>query len=322
MKEKAGSWIGQFVQMMLIRAMEGESQIKEQIQHSQETKSKLQASQALALFVAVCAMGAGLWLIGHGLAQTFKLEMEAGDFGLMGAAIVLAVVMVAAVIRRLLAGMETGLQVVSTVLVILIAFAMIAAAAVKVKPIEYAELLIGTAATIAGLSWAKHQMQELLDPMGRTSGVERMIRPYLPTIFGQDEEEEPEYTDPIPHRLRGHTSLTSASNGDGQRRHAPPWAYNLLEFVNRAAEVGLSRDRVWLKKGKPRYKLSNGNRVTRGMYDTFLEKMELYGWVEKDGDQDAWKWREEMTPHLAADLLEAEINRIEGEAQAHPPTEG
>jgi hypothetical protein len=318
MKEKP-SLIAQFLQMWLVRAMEGESKIQEQIQHGRETKSKLQASQALALFVAICAMGTGLWLIGQAVGRAFDLEMEAGDFALLGAGIFLAVDLLTIGIRKALDGMEPGLQVIATVLVLLIAFGVLAAAALKMQPIQYAGLMIGTAATIAGLSWAKHQMQELLDPMGRTSGVERMVKPYLPRLFGEDDEGEPEYGEPIPHRMRGHTALTSAASDNGQRK-AAPWTYELLEFIKRSAEIGLSRDRAWLKAGKPRYKLSSGSRVTRGLYDAFLEKMQLYEWVQKDGDQDAWQWAPGITPHLAADLLKAEIARIEGEA--HPPTEG
>lgn len=305
MSTKSDGFMRQFLQMMLVRAMEGESQIKEVYQHGTETKFKVQALQMLSVFCALCGLTLGLWLIGGQLVWLLDLELKAGDYLLVAIGAV-ALLGGGAMLAQF--AFQTKHRVIQSVMGLGVAIVLVVAVLVAVNSrredwtiLRGIGMVTGTSLVVACGAWAYNQLCELIDPFGKQSPVERMMMPYLPQLFG-GEEEETEFTRLLPYRRNGQQQATSTGPRQGPRLH--PGDADLVDFIAEARVRGLAR-KAWLKGRK--YKLpATSNRVTRNRFDELIEMAVHWGFVEPGGEGVAAQWLVRPEDALRTLLLEME----------------
>jgi hypothetical protein len=296
-----------FLQMMLVRAMQGESQIQEQYHHGVETKAKVQAAQAISIFAAVCLVLLGMGLIGGQLAWLMDLTLTAGDYLLVFIAAVMLLAAGGWLASRAFSGKQRVVQsVMGLAMALLITVAAISA--VNAHREEWsiwraAALVVGMGLIVSCGSWAYRQLTELLDEFGKTSPMERMMMPYLEELFGQTAE--PQYTRLVPYR-RGGEQLATSNGATAEPPPLHPDDQDLLDFIEEAQRRGLSRG-AWLDG--PKYKLpTTGNRVTRDRYDTLVRLLAHWGFIALGGDGAGHDWL--LEPDQALEILQGEMSAI------------
>ena len=308
MAEKSDDLLKSFLQMMLVRAMQGESQIQEQYHHGVETKAKVQAAQALSIFAATCLVVLGMILVGGQLVWLMDLDLTAGDYLFVFIAATMLVGAGGWLASRAFSGRHRLIQAVMGLAIAL----LVAAAAISAvnahrndwTVLRAAALVVGVALIVSCGSWGYRQLTELLDEFGKTSPMERMMMPYLSELFQQ--QAEPTYTRLVPWRRGGEQRATS----NGARTEEPPPLHpddqDLIDFVAEAQRRGLSRA-AWLEGAK--YVLPHTrNRVTRDRYDVLVRLAARWGFVVLGGDGMATDWL--LEPDQALEILTGEMAAI------------
>lgn len=291
------------LKMIMARAAQGESQIEEHIERNAHTAASMPLAQAFVAGVGVLSTVVGLAAIGSQAAFLFGWRLLPGDY-LLIAVIGLLIIVVSFAAVRILADQYSAAAVGVVVggLVGLVIVALIAALLSHRDSLTWWRaglIALGLAALIPGVALSYRQLVDLVDPFGKTSAMERMIKPYLSQLFGGTEPEpEPEYSRFVPHRLANETAALNIGTGPLHPKDA-----ELLEFVRRAATAGLSR-RVWLGQTLE----TSGQSVTRDRYEFMIDRLVHLGYVHPGGQGYAARWA--VPPSEAVEDLENQANMV------------
>lgn len=288
------------------RALEGESQIQEHIQWDRETKGLVPLVQAAGVALGVGSVVVGLALMGWGATRAINVHITPTDALLAGVLLALALVILAIAARFIF---RMAQPIVSASLAVAVFLLVV----VGVLMALFGELDTGaglalagaTAILVAGLSLAYRQLVDLLDPFGKTSPVERMMRPYLAQLFTGQQEQVNRLS--VPYRINGTLREPAAAMAaDGEpvvRIHRDDLA--LIEFIREAERRGLSR-RKWLQKRQPNVVLPrSGVEVGRDIYDDMVARLAQWGIVSPGGEGKASHWM--MNAADGIELIEREI---------------
>lgn len=300
------------LQFLIAKSFEGESQIDERIDWNAETKGRVPLVQALTATVGLTMSMVGLFLLGWQATWLLGLDLDVFGALLVATFALILLLLLMAAIRALTNSYSAGVLVVlAASLVILLAMGALAYASDRELSMWHGFALIaGMALLMPGLALTYRQLADLIDPFGKTSPLERMLYPYLGTIFGeQGEPVQPEPRRLVPFRHNG--AVSAVSTGTGARYDVHPDDLDLLAFIREASQRGLAREALVTK---PRIKLRpTGTEITRGVYDAMMRRAsEEWGFIDRGGEGHPAHWLVE--PSTALGVLEAEIQRIRGEA--------
>jgi uncharacterized membrane protein YhaH (DUF805 family) len=260
------------LKLIITRAAQGESEIQEHIERNAHTAATMPLAQAGAAAVGIVAVLVGLGLIGWQAAWLLDWDLTPGDFLLVGCLGIIIFFSAVAIIHRLAHDANhPTILLLAAALGGLLLIGILAALLSHRHALTWwraMAIVAGLACLIPGLALAYRQLVDLTDPFGKTSAMERMIRPYFGQLFGQPDP-EPEYSRFMPYTNANGTKAVSVGTGPLGKEDA-----KLLEFAQRGAGVGLSR-RVWLGKTLT----CTGESVTRDVYDGLVARMVRLGYA-------------------------------------------
>lgn len=306
---------GMILKILAARWFEGESQIQEHIDWTPKTKGMVPLAQAATAAVGILALLVGLGMLGWGTGQVIDVEITVMDAVLVGVMVCVLLVVSLAVARWVL---KTGPTVVIAGFALLVMVVMLVAltgalAGDGMAAPAVVALGLAPAFLVAGGALAYRQLQDLLDPFGKTSPAERMVAPYISQLFGSGQGEVRRLT--VPYRVNGALRApVAAAREDGEpivEVHVDDMA--LAEFIDEAARRGLAR-RSWLVKGGQNVLLPrSGVRVGRDVFDELMGRLVAWGFVDPGGEGAAAHWL--VPPGEALETLEREMVEQLGEGE-------
>lgn len=306
--------------MWFARMMEGESKINERVTWGLETKAQVPLVQALTLGAGILAALVGMMLFGWAVAWILELKITAGDVLLAGTLITLGVAgLVVASVLVFRSG-NMGLRVVyALVLAVVLAVGIagtLTSARGQFDLLHGVALVLVPVLLVPGVALTYRQLADLFDPHGKTSPVERMMRPYIPQMFAGGTDEEGPGRLRVPYRVNGQVPVPEKPKGNVEGDVVVglhPDDANLVDFVREAKRRGLAR-RKWLQKGRPNYVLpTTGTEVGRDTYDALIEEIVEWGFVAPGGDGKRAHWLMSWEDVIAT--IETEMVRQLGAAE-------
>lgn len=302
------------LQLLLVRAMEGESQIKETLEWNRETKGIVPLVQALGVMAGLAAMSLGLGMLGWGATRAVDVHIDLGGTLLIGVLLLLGLSGIYGLARHFFQTspviVAAGLGVI--LFLVLLAALLLAIFGGRLDLWAVLALVASPPVLVAGIALGYRQLIDLLDPYGKTSPVERQMFPYLGELFVGSQEQAKRLD--VPYRINGEMREPASELMDGEpivRIHRDDLA--LIEFISEAAQRGLSR-RKWLQRGQQNVILPrSGVEVGRDTYDEMMTRMIDWGFVTPGGEGRSSHW---MTrPADAVQVIEREIvaQLIEGQ---------
>lgn len=166
-------------------------------------------------------------------------------------------------------------------------------------------ILLGVALAIPGAILTYRQGADLLDPFGKTSPMERMLRPYLKDLMVGKEPDVVEVLKPYPVYIgtNGHIVSMDAIDTDAETMMQPEFE-DFAEFLRMAKSRGLSRDALVTR---PRLTMPSGQELSRPYWETMMAIGEEWGILDRGGSGRPSHWL--MEPAEAIQRIELVINQ-------------
>lgn len=260
-----------------------ESSIQERVERNVHTGATMPLAQSAAGAAGLFAALVGLGILVSQTAELFGYRIVPGDALFLGSVTVFLFLASVVIFRQLASTYNPAtIGLLSTALAGLVLLGFIGTVFSRRDELTWWRVALcaaGLVLIVFGLALAYREIADLLDPHGKTSAFERMIRPYLPLLFGLPEP-EPEYSRFVPFRRGNGAEVLNI--GDGP---LGPEDAELLEFARRAASVGLSR-RLWLGQTLE----CTNQPVTRDKFEELVGRLVHLGYVTPGGQGIAARW--------------------------------
>ena len=305
MPSKDGDWTRQLLQVMFMRAMEGESRIEEKWPDVVASRHTVRVKQWLGSMAGLLVCVVGLAAVGAPVAWAGGLTSFL-DIALVGTFVALITMLIIGLSGWALANKPPQLRILLSGLVgslVLMAIILIALRIAEPEPWHAPLAMIGVVVLVPSLAFTYNQVRELIDPMGWLSALERQLTPYLHQMLDLPGEQQ-EYTRLVPAHANGQTHATSYQPNRTPPLH--PDDLDLVAFIEEAQRRGLARS-AWLE-GKQIKLRPTGTHVSRNKYDELMNAAAKWGFVEPGGGGVAASWL--IEPDQALEILKREIREV------------
>jgi hypothetical protein len=299
-----GSTWKTLIQAWVLKGMEGESQIQEHIQWDLRTKGWMPLFQALGAVIGLNMIAVGLSFLGWGTGRLADIEIAFSDGMLVGTLFCLLFAVLMVVFGRLL---NTSTRIVVIVFTLLLSLMIVSAVIVALRQNKLdtwgtIAVIFAPSILIPGMALAYRQLFDLFDPFGKTSPLERMVRPHLAELMA-GAPGIPEMA--IPYRIgtEFREPLIELNGEDTVMINLRD--RQMLEFIEVAKKRGLTR-RNWIRRLQPNITLPvTGLEITKDEYNAMIDKLAAWGIIWRGGDGKATRWR--IEPAKAIEFLNKEI---------------